>query len=95
MFDKGIEQHLQYAFTEGVPMAVLTDGRQWSVYLPREPGSYAERRVDLLDVVKREAMGFMANEVDLGIDAIRTGGAVVAGFLKMVDEKGGELDGRL
>ena len=54
MFDKGIEQLLQYAFTEGVPMAVLTDGRRWSVYLPSEPGSYAERRVDLLDVVERE-----------------------------------------
>lgn len=35
-------------------MAVLTDGRRWSVYLPSGPGSYAERRVDLLDVVERE-----------------------------------------
>ena len=52
-FEGGIEQLLQYAFTEGVPMAVLSDGRRWSVYLPGEPGSYMERRVDLLDVVER------------------------------------------
>ena len=40
-------------------------------------------------------MEFMENESDPEIDATRTGGAVVAGFLKMTDEKGGELDGRL
>ena len=52
-FESGIEQLLQYAFTEGVSMAVLSDGRRWSVYLPGEQGSYTERRVDLLDVVER------------------------------------------
>ena len=52
-FESGIEQLLQYAFTEGVPMAVLSDGCRWSVYLPGEAGSYIERRVDHLDVVER------------------------------------------
>ena len=52
-FESGIEQLLQYAFTEGVPMAVLSDGRRWSVYLPGEAGSYIERHVDHLDVVER------------------------------------------
>ena len=34
-------------------MAVLSDGRRWSVYLPGETGSYMERRVDHLEVVER------------------------------------------
>lgn len=52
-FESGIEQLLQYAFTKGVPIAVLSDGHRWSVYLPGEQGSYMERRVDLLDVVEK------------------------------------------
>ncbi len=52
-FESRIEQLLQYASTEGVSMAVLSDGRRWSVYLPGEQGSYMERRVDLVDVVER------------------------------------------
>ena len=52
-FESGIEQLLEYAFTDGVSMAVLSDGRRWSVYLPGGQGSYPQRRVVLLDVVER------------------------------------------
>ena len=40
-------------------------------------------------------MEFMADESAPEIDAARIGSAVMAGFLKTMDEKGGELDGRL
>lgn len=38
-------QLFEYAFHEGVPLAILTDGREWSFYLPAEQGSYEDRRV--------------------------------------------------
>lgn len=40
----------EYAFESGVRIAVLTDGRTWSFYLPLEEGSYEERRVFKLDL---------------------------------------------
>jgi hypothetical protein len=48
-------QLFEYAFHEGIPMAVLTDGREWHFYLPAEQGPYEERRVYKLDLIEREA----------------------------------------
>jgi len=51
----GAERQLfEYAFHEGVPMAILTDGREWNFFLPGEQGSYGERRVYKLDIVERD-----------------------------------------
>lgn len=51
---RGADQQLfEYAFHEGVPMAVMTDGREWHVYVPAGAGSYDERRVYLLDLTER------------------------------------------
>ncbi|WP_200865502.1 type I restriction enzyme HsdR N-terminal domain-containing protein [Thermosynechococcus sp. NK55a] len=47
-------QLFEYAFHSGVPMAVLTDGQEWSFYLPGEQGRYDERRVYKLDLLERE-----------------------------------------
>jgi hypothetical protein len=47
------EQLFKYAFKIGVPMAVLTDGQEWSFYLPGEQGLYNARRVYKLDVLER------------------------------------------
>jgi hypothetical protein len=47
------EQLFAYAFREGVPMAILTDGQEWSFYLPAERGDYEERRVYKLDILER------------------------------------------
>lgn len=47
-------QLFEYAFHEGVPLAVLTDGRTWNFYLPGQHGSYEERRVYQIDLVERE-----------------------------------------
>jgi predicted type IV restriction endonuclease len=46
-------QLFEYAFHQGVPMAVLTDGQEWHFYLPAEQGRYDERRVYKLDLLER------------------------------------------
>lgn len=46
-------QLFEYAFHEGVPFAVLTDGRTWSFYLPSAQGSYEDRRLYKLDLQER------------------------------------------
>ncbi len=52
---EGAERQLfEYAFHTGVPMAILTDGQEWSFYLPGEQGHYAERRVYKIDLLERE-----------------------------------------
>jgi predicted type IV restriction endonuclease len=52
--DSADQQLFEYAFHEGVPFAVLTDGRIWSFYLPSGQGSYQDRRLFKLDIVERE-----------------------------------------
>jgi len=49
----GDRQLFEYAFHEGVPMALLTDGREWSFYLPAGQGSYDDRRIYKLDLLER------------------------------------------
>jgi hypothetical protein len=53
--DGADRQLFEYAFHEGVPMAVLTDGQEWHFFLPGEPGAYQERRVYKLDLLERDA----------------------------------------
>jgi hypothetical protein len=51
----GAERQLfEYAFHDGVPLAILTDGREWNFFLPGEQGDYGERRVYKLDLVDRD-----------------------------------------
>ena len=52
--DGADRQLFEYAFHEGVPIAILTDGVTWHVYLPSGQGSYDERRVHLLDLLERD-----------------------------------------
>lgn len=51
----GDRQLFEYAFHEGVPLCVLTDGREWSFYLPSGQGSYDDRRVYRLQLDDRES----------------------------------------
>lgn len=52
---EGAERQLfEYAFHNGVPMAILTDGQEWHFYLPGEQGQYQERRVYKLDILERD-----------------------------------------
>jgi hypothetical protein len=48
-------QLFEYAFHVGVPMAILTNGQEWSFYLPGEQGRYDERRVYKLDLLERSS----------------------------------------
>ena len=48
------EQVFQYAFHQGVPFVIVTDGTAWHFYLPTAEGSYEDRRVYTLDLVERE-----------------------------------------
>lgn len=41
---KHVDQLMGYAFHEGVDVCVLTNGLEWWLYLPREPGPAASRR---------------------------------------------------
>ena len=52
--DGADRQLFEYAFHKGVPLAILTDGKEWHFYLPAEEGEYQERRVYKLDIIERE-----------------------------------------
>jgi hypothetical protein len=52
--DGADRQLSEYAFMFGVPMAILTDGQEWSFYLPGEQGRYDERRIYKIDLLERE-----------------------------------------
>ena len=49
------KQLFEYAFHEGVPFVIVTDGKEWHFYLPAEVGSYDERRAYKLDLIERDA----------------------------------------
>jgi hypothetical protein len=51
---EGDRQLFEYAFHKGVPLCVLTDGREWSFYVPSGQGSYEDRRVYKLHLDDRE-----------------------------------------
>ena len=47
----GEQQLFNYAFHQGVPIIVLTDGRKWRFFYPLALGDYREREVVELDLV--------------------------------------------
>ncbi len=52
---QGDRQLFEYAFHDGVPLCVLTDGAEWSFYLPGGQGSYEDRRVYRLQLDERSS----------------------------------------
>lgn len=46
----GEKQLFEYAFHEGVPILILTDGKEWHFFHTSGTGVYKERRVDKLDL---------------------------------------------
>jgi hypothetical protein len=53
---EGAEKQLfEYAFHQGVPFLVLTDGREWNFYLPLEQGNYLDRKLFKLDLLERNS----------------------------------------
>ena len=49
------EQLLRYAFDEGVPLAALTDGLVWWLYLPMAGASWEQRRFFRIDFGEQDA----------------------------------------
>ena len=48
------EQLLEYAFKQGVPLAVLTNGGEWWFYLPLEEGPWGERKFLVIDLMNQD-----------------------------------------
>ena len=50
---EGAERQLfEYAFHEGVPIAILTDGQRWQFFHPTAQGGYRERKVHEFDLIE-------------------------------------------
>ena len=77
---QGAERQLfEYAFHAGVPIAILTDGREWHFFHPSGQGDYKERRVYKLDLIQtdnQESSGRLNRY--LNYELIRTGEAIRA-----------------
>ena len=77
---KGAEEQLfGYDSRVRVPIAVLTDGREWQFFHPAGEGTWAERKVCELDIVARDSAE-NAEKLNryLNYESIRTGKAVEA-----------------
>ena len=73
---RGQKQLFEYCFHQGVPIAVLTDGREWSFFLPSGQGSYDERRFARLDLIDDEpAHAAETCEKYLSFDRVKSGEA--------------------
>jgi len=71
------EQLLEYAFRQGVKIAVLTNGHMWWFYLPLFPGSWDQRKFFAIDIQEQE-LESAANHFMLFLsrDAIASGAAI-------------------
>jgi len=58
------EQLLNYAFREGIKIAVLTNGLSWWFYLPLEPGSWEQRKFFSIDLLEQEENEVIKNFID-------------------------------
>ena len=77
---KGAEEQLfGYDSRVRVPIAVLTDGREWQFFYPTGEGTWAERKVCELDIIAGESEE-NAEKLNryLNYESIRTGEAVEA-----------------
>ena len=77
---EGAERQLfEYAFHEGVPIAILTDGREWHFFHPTGQGNYRDRRVYKLDLIERNSEESTKHlNRYLNYESIRTGEAIGA-----------------
>lgn len=73
---RGQKQLFEYCFHQGVPIAVLTDGRKWSFFFPSGQGSYEERRFAYLDLIDDDS-GHTAKTLEryLDVNHVRSGEA--------------------
>ena len=77
---EGAETQLfQYAFHEGIPIAILTDGRKWKFFHPVGQGDYKDRKVYEFDLIENSDEKIV-NRLNTYLDyaSIQTGEAVEA-----------------
>jgi len=55
------EQLLDYAFREGIKLAILTNGKTWEFYLPLTEGSWEQRKFFTIDIVQQELEEIVKN----------------------------------
>ena len=53
--DDAERQLFEYAFHEGIPILILTDGQKWRFFHPSGSGNYAERLVHEFDIVEDDS----------------------------------------
>lgn len=71
------EQLLTYSFTEGVKLAVLTNGFTWWLYLPLSEGSWEQRRFYGLDLKEQDPNDVAARFEDfLSKERVASGEAI-------------------
>ena len=73
------EQLFRYAFRRGVPIAILTDGREWHFFYPIGQGDYKERKVHEIDLTESDSEE-SATRLDryLNYESVCTGKAIEA-----------------
>lgn len=73
---RGEKQLFEYCFHQGVPIAVLTDGRTWSFFFPAGQGTYEERRFARIDLIRDDPEDSARTLTDyLRADDVRSGQA--------------------
>ncbi|MEK6531495.1 MAG: type I restriction endonuclease [Deltaproteobacteria bacterium] len=58
------EQLLNYAFHEGIEIAILTNGVAWWFYLPLNPGSWEQRKFFSIDFLKQQDSEIINNLIN-------------------------------
>lgn len=75
--DRHQEQLLEYAFREGIELAVLTNGLLWWLYLPLLRGSWSQRKFFTIDIERQEIQAVARHlKQFLGREAIADGSAL-------------------
>jgi len=71
------EQLLDYAFRQGVDIAVLTNGMTWSFYLPMQHGPWRDRRFYTIAIAEQDCQEAAQKFIDLlSRDNVATGAAL-------------------
>ena len=77
--DGAEEQLFGYAFREGVPIAILTDGQKWRFFHPTGEGKFRERKVHELDLIESDSEESVERlNRYLNYEAVQEGEAVTA-----------------
>ncbi|MEM2786091.1 MAG: winged helix-turn-helix domain-containing protein [Candidatus Nitrosotenuis sp.] len=75
--DRHADQLLDYAFRQGVKLAILSSGITWSFYLPLTEGKWEHRRFYTIDILEQEASEAASRFVDfLSKENVLSGNAV-------------------